>query len=257
VTAAFDDRAGGFVVQGDPYGDQPAAIHRLRAGSSDLEAIVTPGEEEFVVLENVVEIDGVPTMLYMSRSWYKNPSTAVEILVEVDLETGAKRAVTTTGGWEWGATRVSLGGGMYVIEGGGLDSNWLDFVDTSGFVLDYPTNPFSDTTDCLANPCPSGSAISPDGLNLVFVRPGSTGDAELVNLFLGSGAESSYPISEVPFWVDFDGSTIAAHLVPRGEAKETAVYQLGATGLVEHARLPGWASIAHSVITTAGPVEVP
>jgi len=257
VRAAFDDRAGGFVVQGDPYGDEPGAIYRLRAGSSDLEAIVTPGEEEFVVLESVVDIDGVPTMLYMSATWYNNPSTASEVLVEVDLETGAKHAVTTTGGWEWGATRVSFGGDVYAIEGGSYETRWLDFVDRSGFVLDYPTNPFPGTTDCPSDLCP-GSVISPDGLNLVYVRPVSADGAELVNLFLGSGAENSYAISEVPFWLDFDGSIVAAHLMPPGsEAPDTVVYQLSDTGLVEHARLPGRASIARSVINIGGPVEVP
>ena len=78
IHAAFDDRAGGVVFQGDPfvYPDEPPPILRLRPGNAEVEEIVTPGEQEIVDLEGVAIVDGSPTLLYLSRTWYNNPSTA-------------------------------------------------------------------------------------------------------------------------------------------------------------------------------------
>ena len=262
IHVAFDDRAGGVVFQGDPfvYPDEPPPILRLRPGNAEVEEIVTPGEQEIVDLEGVAIVDGSPTLLYLSRTWYSNPSTAGEVLVAFDLVTGAKQPVTTTGGWESGASRATFGGGVFAIEGSGEGFSWLDFVDLSGFPVDYPTNPIPDVAECFDTfECPTGVVISPDGLNLSFSRQQPDGASEVVIHFLGSGAESAYEVAQFPFWLDYDGSVIAAYLAPvwSDVFAETIVYELSDSGLEARGTLPGWASIVRSEVDIVGPVEVP
>lgn len=262
IRSAFDDRAGGVVFQGDPFvfPDEPPPIYRIRVGSAEVEEIVTPGEQEIVDLEGVAIVDGSPTLLYLSRTWYSNPSTAGEVLVAFDLTTGAKYPITTTGGWESGASRASFGGDVFAIEGSGEGFSWLDFVDISGFPVDYPTNPIPDVAECFDTfECPTGVVISPDGLNLSFSRQGPDGYSELVILFLDSGTEFTNSVPQFPFWLDYDGSVIAAYLAPvwSDVFAETIAYELTDQGFVERGVLPGWASIARSEVEVAGPVEVP
>lgn len=261
IHAAFDDRAGGVVFQGDPfvYPDEPPPILRLRPGNAEVEEIVTPGEQEIVDLEGVAIVDGSPTLLYLSRTWYNNPSTAGEVLVAFDLVTGAKQPVTTTGGWESGASRATFGGEVFAIEGSGEGFSWLDFVDLSGFPVDYPTNPIPDVAECFDTfECPTGVVISPDGLNLSFSRQQPDGASEVVIHFLGSGAESAYEVAQFPFWLDYDGAVIAAYLAPvwSDVFAETIVYELSDSGLEARGTLPGWASIVRSEVEVVGPVEV-
>lgn len=262
VFAAFDDRMGGVILQGYPwtFGEAVPPIYRISSDSNEAMALVTPGEQEIVSLEGVTEIDGRPTLLYLSRTWFSNPSTASEVLVALDLEDGTSYPITTTGGWESGANRATFGGGVFAVEGSGEGFTWLDFIDVNGFSIEYPTNPISDIAECFDTfECPSGSVIAPDGLTLLFARQLSGSDPQLVELFLSSGAESVYEITAFPFWLDFDGELVAAYLAPPWNEvfADTLVLELSDSGITNHAALPGRASIVYSSVDLSGPVELP
>lgn len=169
----YDDLAGGVVYQvalpmvGDT-GD--STIYHLRAGATEPQALMAPAESNWLVLQDVVRVDGTPTALVVERREPTSFENATDVLFEVDLTTGEQREVAVVGGWESGLSAISWDGSTYVTSSFAEAYTFVGTLDRDGTITPWegaiPGECFDDSS------CPTKVVASADGERLVMIRQG-------------------------------------------------------------------------------------
>jgi hypothetical protein len=186
---ALDDLQGGFVFQ---VGTSASSIMRLPAGSEEPAELIAQQADEALQLQEVAVIEDSPKVAYTRRTGVPGTDRAQEDLHLHDLATGADQVVGTVGGFERGPTRVSYGGGRFLLSMSAEGFTWFEFLAGDGSPVEVPGNPRTEEQsqeDFLV--FAGHGSLAPDGSTMAYLRghPRSEAPFQLVVVDLGSGEE--------------------------------------------------------------------
>jgi hypothetical protein len=186
---ALDDLQGGFVFQ---VGTSASSIMRLPAGSEEPAELIPQQPDEALRLHEVALIEGFPKALYTSRTGPPGTDQAQEDLHLYDLATGTDEVVATVGGNEGGPTRVSYGGGRFLLSMSAEGFTWFEFLAEDGSSVEMPGNPRTEEQsqeDFLV--FAGHGSLAPEGSTMAYLRghPRSEAPFEVVIVNLLSGEE--------------------------------------------------------------------
>lgn len=189
VMLALDDLQGGFVFQ---VGTSASSIMWLPAGSDEPAELIAQQPDEALQLHEVVVIGGSPKVMYTSRTGPAGSEQAQEDLHLFDFASGTDEVVATVGGAERGPTRVSYGGGRFLLSMSTEGITWFEFLAEDGSPVEVPGNPRTEEQgqqDFLV--LVGHGAQSPDGSTMAYLRghPRSEAPFEVVVVDLVAGQE--------------------------------------------------------------------
>jgi hypothetical protein len=186
---ALDDLQGGFVFQ---VGTSASSIMRLPAGSEEPAELIAQQADEALQLQEVAVIEDSPKVAYTRRTGAPGTDQAQEDLHLHDLATGADQVVGTVGGFERGPTRVSYGGGRFLLSMSAEGFTWFEFLAGDGSPVEVPGNPRTEEQSQEDFLIFVGHGVqSPDGSTMAYLRghPRSEAPFEVVIVDLVSGEE--------------------------------------------------------------------
>jgi len=175
INFAMDDTRGGIVFQphGEPwrYTGADSIVYWIPQGASAHQQLLVPAADQGLLLEDIVE-QGDEVMVYYSRVSGDTPDTATQTLRRFGLDAKTVAEVSQVGGWESGASPISVGNDTIVINGMGEGWAWITFAGLDGAGFDSAANPIPDGAfDCVPD-CFYYGVVSPDGAQVAFGRLG-------------------------------------------------------------------------------------
>lgn len=171
IDFAIGDTRGGLIVQPDRspffYAGADAIAYWIPQGAGALQQLLVPAPDQGLVLEDVVaQDDGVG--VYYTRTEGSLPDDARQTLRRFDLDAKTVEEVAVVGGWESGASRISVGGDRIALNWGAEGFIGIEVLDLAGVVVESPANPLADGEfDCYPD-CAWAATLSPDGTRLAY-----------------------------------------------------------------------------------------
>ena len=185
VDFAIDDTRGGIIVHPNQWFSTgtDSIVYWAPQGSGELQQLLVPAADQSLSLEDV-QPQGEAVMVYYTRRAGDTPETVAQTLRSFDLDAKTVTEIAMVGGWESGASPISVGGDTIVRNGGGEAYYWIYFSDLVDNIFDSPANPMPDGEfDCLPE-CFYWADLSPDGSLVALGR-------------LGPNASGFYTIPEI------------------------------------------------------------
>ncbi len=219
--------------------------------------IATGAAGERLILHGGAEVGGTPAAVFTRRWGIGHPESEEEFLEVVPMSGASPQRLAVVGGWQWGAQRISFGGGLFAVAAADHATDWVLFLAEDGERIDVPTVPGVGCRDHLS--CPRRAVLSPDGTTLAFLQ-GADPERRLVVFDLVEGRDvSSSPVPpdhEITF-LDFDGAVAALSLAgPEGEPVPGLVLEVG-SGSWSELPVAGTVTVAHTGTGWPEPMELP
>jgi hypothetical protein len=174
ISFAIDDTRGGVIFQPSrgpwQFKGDASIVYWVPQGAGAAQELLVPAADQGLGLEDVAQ-QGDATMVYYTRvEGSDSPETALQTLRRFDLEAKTVTEVSVVGGWESGASPISVGGDTIVENSGAEGYVWIDFTDLNGVEFDSPANPLPlDEFDCFPE-CFYYGDLSPDGSYVALGR---------------------------------------------------------------------------------------
>ncbi len=175
IDFAMDDTRGGVVFQphGEPwrYTGADSIVYWIPQGAGAHQQLLVPAADQGLLLEDIAQ-QGDEVMVYYSRVSGDTPDTATQTLRRFGLDAKTVAEVSQVGGWESGASPISVGNDTIVVNGMGEGWAWITFMGLDGAGFDSAANPIPDGAfDCVPD-CFYYGVVSPDGTQVAFGRLG-------------------------------------------------------------------------------------
>jgi hypothetical protein len=195
VAVAVPDTTGGVVFQ---RAEGDTTLWHLPAGATEPVVALHANADETLELFDVAKVGADIVVVYTHTSHdetfrpqendFDSPAQTLRITA---LTTRRTRVLAQVGGWEWGATSISMGGDRVAIETGFLVTpSWFadattgfcrhesrrtfGFRDGNGSIVTVPGNPYTDQgAREIDPPCPQSPALAPDGTRFAYLQPGA------------------------------------------------------------------------------------
>lgn len=234
IDFAIDDTRGGLVVQPHRspwfYLGNDSIVYWIPQGAATLQELLVPAADQGLKLEDVAA-EGETVQVYYTRRSGDLPDTAEQTLRRFDVDAKSVEEVSVVGGWESGASPISVGGNAIVRNGSGEAYFFLVFTDLGGTVFDSPANSIPDGGfDCVPFDCFWYADLSPDGSAVALGRlaPNAGGfptipEIEVRNVSTGDLIMSA-SLPEVPAVAGIDSLDLGDGYVLINLIEEGAVY---------------------------------
>ncbi len=272
VDFAIGDTRGGIVVHPNQWFSTGAdsIVYWAPQGSDALQQLLVPAADQSLRLEDV-QPQGDTVMVYYTRRAGDTPETAAQTLRSFDLDTKTVAQLAIVGGWESGASPISVGGNTVVRNGAGEAYYWIFFSDLTDNIFDSPANPLlpDGEFDCLPD-CFYYADLSPDGSQVAFGRlaPNSSGFYTIPEIELRDVASGSVlmnvalperPAAGFIDSLDVSDTHVLINIVEEGSVFPVAtVVEIASGGLiVENAPIGGVARFLRSTPDLDGVVTWP
>ena len=176
VAFAVDDTRGGVVFQvSQDFGPEASIVYLVPAGSADArELLVAAPDNQVLELHDVAARDGQLGVLYTRRD-LGLPDDYIATLRWYTFDDQQVAEVAVVGRWESGASPISYGGGLYLLNIGAEGFEWTGFLDETGNGIELPANPQPSEATFECDSCDVANRyaeIAPDGSELAFVEFG-------------------------------------------------------------------------------------
>ncbi len=273
IDFAMDDTRGGIVFQprGEPwrYTGADSIVYWVPQGTAAHQQLLVPAADQGLLFEDIAE-QGDEVMVYYSRVSGDTLDTATQTLRRFGLDAKTVAEVSQVGGWESGASPISVGNDTIVVNGMGEGWAWITFMGLDGAGFDSAANPIPDGAfDCVPD-CFYYGAISPDGTQVAFGRLGPNAggfltvpEIEVRNVATGA-LVMSVALSEVPAVgyidsLDLTDGFVLINLVEEGSEYPTAtIVDIASGGLATYpAPVGGVARFLRSIPDVDGVVSWP
>ena len=234
IDFAIDDTRGGLVVQPHRspwfYLGNDSIVYWIPQGAATLQELLVPAADQGLKLEDVAA-EGETVQVYYTRRSGDLPDTAEQTLRRFDVDAKSVEEVSVVGGWESGASPISVGGNAIVRNGSGEAYFFLVFTDLGGTVFDSPASSIPDGGfDCVPFDCFWYADLSPDGSAVALGRlaPNAGGfptipEIEVRNVSTGDLIMSA-SLPEVPAVAGIDSLDLGDGYVLINLIEEGAVY---------------------------------